>query len=235
MTAAPAGDSELARFAARDPAGFIRANTTLTAPSLVPEVRLHLADEAMDLWARTEDVLETVGLPPPYWAFAWAGGQALARYLLDNPALVAGRRVLDFATGSGIVAVAALKCGAAHVLATEIDPFAREAARLNAAANGVEAGLTVSGEDMTAAAPGRFDIVLAGDVFYEKPMAERVGAWLMRECAAGTVVLVGDPGRSYLPKEQLEPVAEFRVPVPRAIEDSEIKHTRIWRFRQPAA
>ncbi len=235
MMTDPAGDGELARFAARDPAGFIRANTTLMPPSLVPELRLHLADEVMDLWARTEDVLETVGLPPPYWAFAWAGGQALARYVLDNPSLVAGRRVLDFATGSGIVAVAALKAGAAGVVATEIDSFAREAARLNAEANGVAGGLSVSAEDMTATEPGRFDIVLAGDVFYEKPMAERVGAWLLRECAAGVEVLVGDPGRSYLPKDRLEPVAEFRVPVPRAIEDSEIKHTRIWRFRRQIA
>ncbi|SHO65965.1 Predicted nicotinamide N-methyase [Pseudoxanthobacter soli DSM 19599] len=214
-----------------DPVAFIRANTLLAPSSLVPEVRLHLADEAIELWRRTEDVLGESDLPPPYWAFAWAGGQALARHVLDHPDLVAGRRVLDFASGSGIVAIAALKAGAASVVATEIDAFARAAILLNAQANGVEADLAVSGEDATAGEAGRFDVVLAGDVFYEKPMATRVGGWLVRECAAGTAVLVGDPGRSYLPKAELDPVAEYRVPVPRAIEDSDLKHTRIWRFR----
>lgn len=218
------------RPASLDPAGFIRANTVLQAPPHVPEVRLHLADEAMSLWERTEEALEELGLPPPYWAFAWAGGQAIARYVLDHPEIVRSKRVLDFASGSGIVAVAAMQAGAASVTATEIDVFARTAIALNAAANGVT--VTASGADVTAAPAGAFDVVLAGDVFYEKPMAERVLAWLERELEAGTDVLVGDPGRSYLPKDRLEAVAEYRVPVIRAIEDSEVKHTRVWRFRR---
>ncbi len=211
-----------------DRAAFVRDNTRILAPPHVPELRLHLADEATALWEKTEEELGAMGLPPPYWAFAWAGGQALARYVLDNPEIVSGRSVLDFAAGSGVVGIAAMRAGAASVVSTEIEGFALAAIAANAALNGV--AVTARAEDTTAEPAGRFDVVLCGDVFYEKPMAEKVLAWLDRERAAGATVLVGDPGRSYLPKDRLEAVAEYRVPVTRALEDSEIKVTRVWRF-----
>jgi len=211
-----------------DRAAFVRDNTRVLAPPHVPELTLHLADEATALWEKTEEELGAMGLPPPYWAFAWAGGQALARYVLDNPDIVAGRSVLDFAAGSGVVGIAAMRAGAASAVSTEIDGFALAAITANAALNDVT--VTARDEDTTAEPAGRFDVVLCGDVFYEKPMAEKVLAWLEREVAAGATVLVGDPGRSYLPKQRLEAVAEYRVPVTRALEDSEIKVTRVWRF-----
>ena len=212
----------------RDHAAFIVAHTALVAPPHVPEIRLHLADEATELWHATEAELDELDLPPPYWAFAWAGGQALARYVLDDPWVVRNRRVLDFASGSGLVGIAAAMAGAKSVTSTDIDPIALAAIPLNAAANGVV--LQASGEDMTRSEPGRFDVILAGDVFYEKPMSDRVLAWLEKELAVGTIVVVGDPGRSYLPKKRLEPVAEYSVPVTRALEDADIKLTRVWRF-----
>ncbi len=211
-----------------DRAAFVRDNTRILAPPHVPELRLHLADEATALWEKTEEELGAMDLPPPYWAFAWAGGQALARYVLDNPGIVAGRSVLDFAAGSGVVGIAAMRAGATSAVSTEIDGFALAAIAANAALNDV--AVTARDEDTTAEPAGRFDVVLCGDVFYEKPMAEKVLAWLDRERAAGATVLVGDPGRSYLPKDRLEAVAEYRVPVTRALEDSEIKVTRVWRF-----
>ena len=206
---------------------FIHANTTLAAPPHVPEIRLHLADEAHDLWRRTEEELAEIGLPPPFWAFAWAGGQGLARYVLDNPGLVAGKRVLDFASGSGLVAIAAAKAGAAHVLAADIDPFCAAAIRLNTAANGVEVEFRAGdmiGED------GGFDIVLAGDVFYDKAFADRLTPWFAGLRQRGADILIGDPGRSYLPKDRLAKLAEYEVPVTRALEDAEVKRTTVWRF-----
>ncbi len=213
-----------------DRAAFVRDNTRVLPPPHVPELSLHLADEATALWEKTEEDLGEMGLPPPYWAFAWAGGQALARYVLDNPAVVAGKSVIDFAAGSGVVGIAAMRAGARAVVSTEIDGFALSAIAANAALNDVV--VEARGEDSTVQAAGRFDVVLCGDVFYEKPMAAKVLAWLDREIAAGATVLVGDPGRSYLPKDRLESVAEYRVPVTRALEDSEIKLTRVWRFRE---
>lgn len=211
-----------------DRAAFVVANTRILSPPHVPELSLHLADEATALWEKTEEELGAMGLPPPYWAFAWAGGQALARYVLDHPDLVRGRTVLDFAAGTGIVGIAAMRAGAASAVSTEIDAFALAAIVANAALNDV--AVTAREEDTTAAEAGRFGVVLCGDVFYEKPMAEKVLVWLDRERAAGSEVLVGDPGRSYLPKHRLEAVAEYRVPVSRALEDSEVKLTRVWRF-----
>lgn len=219
----------------RDPVAFIRDNTVLKPPSLVPEIRLHLADAALPLWEKTEAELESVGLPPPYWAFAWAGGQALARHLIDRPALVAGKRVLDVASGSGIVALACLWGSAAHVAANEIDGFALTAIRLNAEANGLEAGLELVARDMldepVLADDGGplWDVVLAGDVCYERPMAERVTAWLRRHAAAGALVLMGDPGRSYRPADGLERLTEYLVPTPRDLEDSDLRRTVVWR------
>lgn len=213
----------------RDRAAFIRANTRLLAVPHAPEISLQLADEATALWEKTEEELGEIGLPPPFWAFAWAGGQALARYILDNPAIVAGRHVLDFASGSGLVAIAAAKAGARMVEGSEIDPFAVEAIAINAQANSV--AVVPRGGDMIGADEG-WDVVLAGDVSYERDMAQRVTGWLEQLARRGATVLVGDPGRSYLARDRLEPVAEYRVPVTRALEDSEIKKTQVWRFRR---
>ena len=211
-----------------DAARFVAENTRPSAPPHVPEIRLRLADEAVDLWHRTEAELETIGLPPPFWAFAWAGGQALARYLVDHPETVAGRSVLAFAAGSGIEAIAAARSGAARVLASDIDPYARAAMALNAADNGVAFEFT--GEDLIGRPLGGVDVLLLGDVFYERPLAERIAAWAAAAVAGGTLVLVGDPGRSYLPRERLAALAEYRVPTTRALEDAEIKRTTVWRF-----
>jgi len=211
-----------------DRAAFIRANTRLMPVLHAPEIRLHLADEATELWQKTEDELGAIGLPPPFWAFAWAGGQAIARYLLDNPGLVQHRRVLDFAAGSGLVAIAAAKAGAAAVEASDIESFAATAMALNAAANGV--AIATREADLVGTDEG-WDAVLAGDIHYEKDTAERVTAWLVSLQARGALVLVGDPGRSYLPKERLEPLATYEVPVTRSLEDAEVKRTSVWRFR----
>jgi predicted nicotinamide N-methyase len=208
---------------------FILANTRPQAPPHCPEITLHLADEVTPIWRMTEAALETIGLPPPFWAFAWAGGQGLARWLLDNPRAVAGQRVVDFATGSGLVAIAAMRAGAAHVLASDIDPFAVEAARLNAAANRV--ALTVTGEDLLDSPPPEADLILAGDICYEKPLAERVLAWLRAGHAAGARVLIGDPRRSYFPRDGLVHLAEYRVPTSRELEDQAIKQTGVYELR----
>lgn len=206
---------------------FILDNSALIAPPHVPEIRLHLADEAHDLWQRTEEELEEIGLQPPFWAFAWAGGQGLARYLLDHPDMVAGKRVLDFATGSGLVAIAAAKEGAASVLATDIDPFCASAVSLNASANGV--AVAFSSVDVVGERGG-WDVVLAGDVFYDKAFAERLLPWFATLRAQGAEIIVGDPGRHYLPKTGLTALATYEVPVTRALEDAEVKKTTVWRL-----
>lgn len=206
---------------------FIRANTALMAPPHVPEILLHLADEAHDLWQRTEEELEAIGLPPPFWAFAWAGGQGLARHVLDNPHLVSGRTVLDFASGSGLVAIAAAQAGATTVLAADIDPFCADAIRLNAAANAVKVAFTA--DDLVDSQSG-WDVVLAGDVFYDRAFADRLLPWFRALRAAGTEVLVGDPGRVYLPKTGLTALATYEVPVTRVLEDAEVKRTTVWRL-----
>jgi predicted nicotinamide N-methyase len=211
-----------------DPEGFIRGHTRLLPVPHAPEIALHVADEATALWQKTEEELGRIGLPPPFWAFAWAGGQALARYVLDNPETVRGRSVLDFASGSGLVGVAAAKAGAAHVTACDIDPFAIAAIGINARANGVllePLPLDIVGRD------DGWDTVLAGDICYERDLAARVIDWLFALSARGAAVLIGDPGRSYLPVERLEALATYRVPVTRALEDAEIKTSRVWRFR----
>jgi predicted nicotinamide N-methyase len=210
--------------AARD---FILANTALMAPPHVPEIKLHLADEAHDLWHKTEEELASIGLPPPYWAFAWAGGQGLARYVLDQPQTVRDKRVLDFASGSGLVAIAAAKAGAREVVAADVDPFCRMAVELNSQANGVHLGF--SSVDRIGTDDG-WDVVLAGDVFYDKPLADRLGPWFAALRQRGATVLVGDPGRAYLPKGGLEALAVYEVAVTRALEDSEVKRTTVWRF-----
>jgi predicted nicotinamide N-methyase len=213
-----------------DHEAFIRQNTRLFAVPHAPEISLHMADEATALWQSTEDELGEIGLPPPFWAFAWAGGQALARYVIDNPSLVRGRRVLDFASGSGLVAIAAARAGAAHVEAADIDVFAAAAIQLNARVNAVESIITTVLADVIDH-DGPWDIVLAGDICYQRDVAERVIAWLMRLHEQGTTVLIGDPGRSYLPREALIAVASYQVPTTRALEDMEIKNSSVWRFK----
>jgi predicted nicotinamide N-methyase len=209
-----------------DPAAFIRANTALKPVALVPEITLHLADEAVPLWQATEAELGRIQLPPPFWAFAWAGGQALARYVLDHADQFAGKRVLDLASGSGLVAIAAAKAGA-MVTAADIDPFAVAAIALNAAVNDV-AVAALSADLLDGAPPPGLDIVLVGDVFYEQGLAARTLAFLDRCAAAGARVLIGDPGRSYLPQARLAPLASFAVPVTRELEDGEIKQTEVF-------
>jgi predicted nicotinamide N-methyase len=213
-----------------DPIAFIRANTRLLPVPLVPEIVLHVADEAVPLWTKTEDELGEAGLPPPFWAFAWAGGQALARYILDHPDHVAGKDVIDLASGSGLVAIAALKAGARSVTAFDIDAFARTAITLNATENNV--AIAVRGDDLLAGviAPVA-QTILAGDIFYERDTAERAFAFLSAQAARGSTVLIGDPGRSYLPKEKLQKIAEYKVPVTRDLEDAEIKNTAVWTLK----
>jgi predicted nicotinamide N-methyase len=218
-----------------DRKAFIRANTRLKSVPHVPEIVLHVADEAVPIWQKTEDELDAMGLPPPYWAFAWAGGQALARYVLDHREEVAGKRVLDLATGSGLVAIAAALAGAAPVIAADIDAFTDSAVSLNAAANGVYVeiitqDLLPKGDLLGGAAPEtpRYDVILVGDLFYERDTARRALAFLDRNAAAGSRVLIGDPGRTYLPKERLTRLAEYSVPVTRELEDNDIKRTSVW-------
>jgi len=206
---------------------FILANTRLQAPPHTPELRLHLADEMTPIWTLTEEALSQIGLPPPFWAFAWAGGQALARYIIDNPSTVAGRRVIDFASGSGLVAIAALKAGAQEVLAADIDPYCAAALSLNTAINGVQCRSTDTNL-LDAPPPAWAKVILAGDIFYEKPVAERVLAWLIAARAAGTEVLIGDPGRNYFPKTGLIQLAEYQVETTRELEDFAVKKTGVW-------
>jgi predicted nicotinamide N-methyase len=212
-----------------DRRGFILAQTRLLPVPHAPEISLHVAEEATELWQKTEDELAVIGLPPPFWAFAWAGGQALARYVIDHPETVRGRRVLDFATGSGLVGIAAMLAGADAVEACDIDAFAIEAVALNAAANGV--ALTAISADLIGRDEG-WDVICAGDVCYEREMAGRVVAWLSELQARGALVLIGDPGRAYLPKDRLEALARYEVPVTRSLEDAEIKRSTVWRLVQ---
>ena len=215
-------------FSAADAASFIRANTAVMSPPLVPEIRLHLASEITPLWQATEQTLERDQLPPPYWAFAWAGGQALARHVLDHPQLVHGKSVLDFGAGSGLVALAAARAGAAAVTAAEIDPFAAAAIALNAALNALE--LRVETADVIGRAPASWQVVLAGDMCYERPLAERLSAWLRVMAAQGTLVLLGDPGRNYLPKEGLTALGRYTVPTPLDLEDRATREAVVWRL-----
>ena len=210
-----------------DPEGFIRANTALEAPAIVPEFKLWLASEYVPIWQATEAWLEEQNIDPPYWAFCWPGGQAIARYLLDHPETVRGKRVVDFASGSGIVAVAAAKAGAERVLAADIDAFCGAAAELNAAANGVAVEFT-DRDLLDRAPPAWAKVILAGDICYEKPLAERVMAWLAAGRAQGATVLIGDPGRSYFPRQGLEKLTEYHVPTTRELEDMEVKKTAVW-------
>jgi predicted nicotinamide N-methyase len=207
-----------------NPEAFITANAVLTPPPLVPEIKLYLATEVVPLWRATEEELEKIGVPPPYWAFAWAGGQALARYILDHPEVVAGKRVLDIGSGSGLVGIAAKKAGAASVLSADIDAFSCTAIRLNAAANGCQ--IAVTQEDLIGR-DGDWEIILVGDLYYERPLAERLLAWL-----AGRAALLGDPGRNYFPKDRTERLALYNVQTSRDLEDREIRETGVHRLNR---
>ncbi len=207
---------------------FIRAHTRIDVPPLLPEIRRHLAADAVGLWLLTEEARSEVGLPPPFWAFAWAGGQALARHVLDHPHIVRGWRVLDVASGSGMVGIAAMRAGALSAICADIDGFAVHAAALNAALNDV---VVTPSESDALAADADADVVLVGDLFYDRPIATRLLAWLRAQAARGCDVLVGDPGRNFLPREALEQVAEYEVPTTLALEDAVVKRTGVWRLR----
>ena len=209
-----------------DPAAFIRSHTRLQPVPHAPEISLWLADEITPIWRLTEEELGEMGVPPPFWAFAWAGGQALSRYLLDHPHEVAGKRVLDFAAGSGLVGVAAMKAGAASVLCADIDPFCQAAVAANAQANGVT--LTFNQTDLLDSAPPDVEVICAGDICYERPMTEAVLAWLAQARARGTRVLIGDPHRTYFKAEGLSFLAEYQVPTTRELEDFAIKRSSVF-------
>lgn len=209
-----------------DPRAFILANTRLQPVPHAPEISLWLADEITPIWRLTEEELGEMGLPPPFWAFAWAGGQGLARWLLDTGTEVAGKRVLDLAAGSGLVGIAAMQAGAASVLCADIDPFCGAAVALNATANGV--ALSFTDRDLLDAPPPDVDVICAGDVFYEQPMAGRVLDWLAQAHRRGTRILVGDPLRTYFPKSGFDLLAEYAVPTTRELEDDAVKRTRVW-------
>ena len=209
-----------------EPLLFVKETTSFVAPPLVPEIKLHLASELVPLWRKTEEELEKEGVPPPYWAFAWAGGQALARYILDECLSV--KSALDFGSGSGLVAIAAAKAGAAKVLAADIDRFAAAAIALNAEENGVRVDVTT---DDVIGRDGGWDAILVGDMCYERPLAERLTAWLDERARAGVLVLMGDPGRTYFPKSGVEKLATYQVQTTRELEDREIRETSVYRYR----
>jgi len=208
-----------------DPAAFIRAHTLPVSPPACPEIRLWSATEITPIWEATEAWLEAQGVPPPYWAFCWAGGQALTRWVLDNPAEVAGLRVLDFAAGSGVTAIAAAMRGAARVEAAEIDPIACAAIALNAALNGVEIEL-IEGDVVGAAC--RWDLVVAGDVCYEAPMTAHIWPWLKSLASAGAKVVLADPGRAYLPRTGLRRLADYNVVTSLELEDRSQREVSIY-------
>ncbi len=218
MTAGPRDETEYA--------AFIATNTKLLAPPLVPEIRLHLAEESVPIWQKTEEELGEMNVPPPFWAFAWAGGQALARYLIDHPREVAGKRVLDLGSGSGLTAIAAMRAGAASVLAADIDRMALASVRLNTLANGVVVEAT--DRDLLAGPPGGHEVVLVGDLFYERELADRVLTYISLAAGRGARVLIGDPQRNYFPQGRFQMVAQYEGPVTRELEDALIKRTAVW-------
>lgn len=221
-------EAAAAHAALADPRAYVTGNSVLQAAPLVPEILLHLADERAPLWHKTQRDMWDDGIVLPYWAFAWAGGQALARLLLDEPERVQGKRVLDFASGSAIGAIAAMKSGAAGALAVDIDPLAEVAALMNASANGVT--ITTSAENIIGQPMDRWDIIIAGDICYEQSVAEAVRDWLQARAAAGCEVLLGDPGRTFMPRGAVEPVIGYGVKSSRELDDTDVRNARVWRF-----
>lgn len=204
---------------------LITENTTVIAPRMIPEVPLHLADEDLPLYRAGEDELAALGIGTPYWAFAWAGGQALARYLMDNPEVIAGKHALDFGAGSGLVGIAAAKAGAASVIASDIDPVAIEATLLNCAVNNVDFEVTT--DDLIGTDSG-WNPLLIGDVFYDKQIADRLLPWLHDLADAGRTVLIGDPGRFILHDLDMKMVASYHAETTGIMEDSELRNARVW-------
>jgi predicted nicotinamide N-methyase len=211
----------------RDAQAFVRDHTAVAVPPLVPELRLHLATEPTPLWEATEEWLEATGVDPPFWAFAWAGGQALARYLLDDPGLVRGRDVIDVGCGSGLVAIAAMLAGARSALAVDQDSLAVAAAGLNAALNGV--AVTTEAGDATRLAVPAGTVVLSGDVCYARGEAEALAGWFAAVARSGNPVLVGDPGRKFLPKHGFAEVARYEVETSVELEKSSVTTAWVWR------
>lgn len=212
----------------KDTTAFIKSQTQRSAPRLVPELKLYLAEAMTPLWQMTEERLSARNVPPPFWSFAWPGGQALARHILDHPALVAGKRVFDFASGSGIVALAARRAGAAEVVAADIDPAAIVAIMLNAQENAL--ALTVSHQNWIGKTMTAYDVILAGDVFYEWPMAMHVEEWLRAVAGDGKTVLFADPGRNYIPRDHIDYLARYDVPTSLEVEDKTLKTTTVYRL-----
>ncbi len=212
----------------KDNSEFILNNTQLKNPPLLPEMKLYLSEVFNALWRVTETRFEAKNIPPPFWSFAWPGGQALARYVLDNPEIVRGKRVFDFASGSGLCAIAAKMSGAASVVANDVDPLSIVAVGMNAQANGVDVDV-LHDNKINRDLPD-IDVILAGDFCYEWPMAGYAIEWLRAQIKQGKTVLLADPGRNYLPKEGLEKLAEYDIATPLEVEDSEIKHTTIYKL-----
>lgn len=211
-----------------EPTDFIQKNCRLQSPPLTPEIKLWLAADDLPLWQMGEDALEQAGLEAPFWAFAWAGGQALARYILDNPLIVKGKRVLDFGAGSAIAGVAAAMAGAAEVIASEIDPFCDPAIALNAAQNGV--AVTFTNNDYTMHETVPFDVILAADVCYEAAPARAIRGWLRKHHDAGLKVLIGDPGRTYFSADGMARIAHYPVKTDSRVEDTDLRNAAVWEF-----
>ena len=217
---------------------FVRANTVIEAPPLVPEIRLHLAAEVTPIWQATEDYLQREGIEPPFWAFAWPGSQAVARYVLDHPEVVRGKKVLDFAAGGGLAAIAAKKAGALQVTANEIDPLAGACLSLNAALNGVELQIEITDlvtvpdteEPLHSRPIHAWNVILAGDICYERSMAERLTVWLRSLAREGATVLLADPGRAYQPTQKRIDLARYTVPTSTDLEDSDSRETVLYRL-----
>ena len=216
-----------------DPVGFIRTQTQILPAAIVPEIPLHLATEVTPLWQMTEERLRQGDLPPPFWAFAWPGGQGMARYILDTPELVRGKRVIDFAAGCGIAAIAAMKAGAKSALAVDIDPLALEAIKLNAQNNQVVVSLS-EGIELTNPY-AKADVILAGDICYQQAMSVKLTRWLRLCVERGTSVYIADPGRAYVPQEGMVQVAGYDVPTSLDLEDREMRHVTVWRLEKVTA
>ncbi|MDP6691651.1 MAG: 50S ribosomal protein L11 methyltransferase [Alphaproteobacteria bacterium] len=208
-------------------AAFIVANTVVQSTALLPEIKLRLASEDMPIWQMNDEEREAAGVPLPYWAFAWAGGQALARYFLDWPGTVRGKTVLDMGAGCGLEAIAAAMAGARVVTAADTDPFAIAATKLNAELNGMRVETTA--EDLIGRT-GDWDIVMIGDLFFEQPLAKHLEAWLRGLHETGVEILIGDPQRTFLPRRGLEKLATFAVPTTSALEDSDLRNASVWRM-----
>ena len=205
---------------------FVRENTAPVTPSLVPELQLCLASETCPVWLQTPEHFSKLGIPEPFWAFAWAGGQALARYIFDNPEIVYGQTILDFGSGSGIVAIAAAKSGAAHVVASDIDEYAKAAIAINAKRNNVDIEIT---RENFIGIDKNWTTVFAADVCYEKNMSLIINTWLKSLASSGSKVFIGDPQRIYLPKDGLERIKKYSRKTGSRLEDTDLQNAQVWR------